>query len=295
MAENLAAERRGVRPGRIVLYVVLSVGAVVMIMPFVWMVLTSLKSGSEVNTFSWLPKTPRWQNYVDAMRAAPFAQYFRNSLILTVGETSLTLVFSSAAGYALAKLPIRGRGLILGYFIALMSVPFQIILVPLFLVVKSIPLFGGNDIFGHGGNGWINSWWALIVPLAIAPLYTFLARQFYVSLPAELADAARVDGLGEIGIFLRIMTPLIKPALVTIAVFQVQASWNAFLWPLMVTNSDALRPLQVGLAIFSQDPLNVQWPYLMAGATLAVLPMIVLFVFAQRRFVEGMATAGLKG
>lgn len=199
------------------------------------------------------------------------------------------------AGYALAKAPIRGAKGILNYFIALMMVPFQIVLVPLFLLVKSIPLFGGNDILGQGGTGWLNTWWALIIPLAIAPLYTFLARQFYVTLPSELADAARVDGLGEFGIFFRIMTPLVKPALVTIGVFQIEAAWNSFLWPLIVTNSDELRPLQVGLAIFSQDPLNVQWPYLMAGATLATLPMIILFIFAQKRFVEGMASAGLKG
>ena len=281
--------------GRVVLYAVLLLGSVLMIGPFIWMILTALKSTGEVSTFSWLPTEFHWSNFLEAMDAAPFLRYFWNSLVLTVGETALTLVFCTMAGYALAKAPIRGAKGILNYFIALMMVPFQIVLVPLFLLVKSIPLFGGNDILGQGGTGWLNTWWALIIPLAIAPLYTFLARQFYVTLPSELADAARVDGLGEFGIFFRIMTPLIKPALVTIGVFQIEAAWNSFLWPLIVTNSDELRPLQVGLAIFSQDPLNVQWPYLMAGATLATLPMIILFIFAQRRFVEGMASAGLKG
>lgn len=287
--------RKTLTPGRVVLYVVLLLGSVLMIGPFIWMVLTALKSTGEVSTFSWLPTTFYWNNFAEAMNAAPFLRYFWNSLLLTVGQTALTLVFCTMAGYALAKAPIRGANGLLNYFIALMMVPFQIILVPLFLLVKSIPLFGGNDIFGMGGTGWLNTWWALIIPLAIAPLYTFLARQFYVTLPSELADAARMDGLGEYGIFFRIMTPLIKPALVTIGVFQIEAAWNSFLWPLIVTNSDELRPLQVGLAIFSQDPLNVQWPYLMAGATLATLPMILLFIFAQRRFVEGMASAGLKG
>jgi multiple sugar transport system permease protein len=282
-------------PGRVVLYAALSLGSLLMIGPFIWMVLTALKSTGEVGTFSWLPRDFHWSNFVEAMDAAPFLRYFWNSLVLTVGQTALTLVFCTMAGYALAKAPIRGAKGILNYFIALMMVPFQIILVPLFLLVKSIPFFGGNDILGMGGTGWLNTWWALIIPLAIAPLYTFLARQFYVTLPSELADAARVDGLGEFGIFFRIMTPLVKPALVTIGVFQIEAAWNSFLWPLIVTNSDELRPLQVGLAIFSQDPLNVQWPYLMAGATLATLPMIILFIFAQKRFVEGMASAGLKG
>ena len=282
-------------PGRVALYAVLSLGSLLMVGPFIWMILTALKSTGEVGTFTWLPREFHWSNFAEAMDAAPFLRYFWNSLVLTVGQTALTLVFCTMAGYALAKAPIRGAKGILSYFIALMMVPFQIILVPMFLLVKSIPLFGGNDILGMGGTGWLNTWWALIIPLAIAPLYTFLARQFYVTLPSELADAARVDGLGEFGIFFRIMTPLVKPALVTIGVFQIEAAWNSFLWPLIVTNSDELRPLQVGLAIFSQDPLNVQWPYLMAGATLATLPMIILFIFAQKRFVEGMASAGLKG
>lgn len=287
--------RRNINMGRVALYFALSLGGVLMVAPFIWMVLTALKSNGEVSSFSWLPSNFYWSNFGEAFQAAPFLQYFTNSLILTVGETVLTLVFCTMAGYALAKAPIRGANSILKYFIALMMIPFQIVLVPLFLLVKSIPLFGGNDIFGMGGTGWLNTWWALIIPLAIAPLYTFLARQFYVTLPSELADAARVDGLGEFGIFFRIMTPLIKPALITIGVFQVEAAWNSFLWPLIVTSSDDLRPLQVGLAIFSQDPLNVQWPYLMAGATLATVPMIILFIIAQKRFVEGMASAGLKG
>jgi multiple sugar transport system permease protein len=281
--------------GRVLLYIALSLGGLAMITPFLWMVLTSFKSNLEVSTFTWLPDKLLWSNYVEAMKSAPFLQYFRNSLIIAVGETVVTLVICTMAGYAMAKLPIKGGKAWLAYFIALMTVPFQIILVPLFMVVKSIPLAGGNDILGQGGIGWLNSWWGLIIPLACAPLYTFLARQFYVSLPSELADAARVDGLGEFGIFWRIMTPLIKPALITIAVFQIEAAWNGFLWPLMITTSDALRPLQLGLAIFTQDPTNIQWPYLMAGTTLATLPMIIMFVIAQRRFVEGMANVGLKG
>lgn len=283
------------RLGRVLLYVFLSFGAVLMIAPFAWMVLTAFKSDLEIASFSWLPGELRWRNFVEAMQTAPFLRYFRNSLFIAVGETAFTLAVCTTAGYALAKLPIRGSKALLNYFILLLLVPFQIILVPLFLVVKSIPLFGGNNILGQGGIGWLNSWWGLIIPLGAAPLFTFLARQFYVSLPDELAQAARVDGLGEFGIFLRIMTPLVKPALITIGVFQIEAAWNGFLWPLMITTSDSLRPLQLGLAIFAQNPAEVQWPYLMAGTALATLPMIVMFIFAQKRFVEGMANVGLKG
>jgi multiple sugar transport system permease protein len=283
------------KPGRIVLYVVLTVGSLLMLSPFIWMVLTALKAPNEVGTFSWLPKEYHWENFAEAMQIAPFLNYFRNSLIIAVGETAVTLAVCTMAGYALARLPLRGAKSLLNYFIVLLMVPFQIILVPLFLIVKSVPLFGGNDILGMGGTGWLNSWWGLIIPLAAGPMFTFLARQFYVSLPSELADAARMDGVGEFGIFLKVMTPLVKPALVTIFVFQVEGAWNAFLWPLMITSTDEIRPLQLGLAIFSQDQSDILWPYLMAGTALASLPMIILFIFAQKRFVEGMASAGLKG
>jgi multiple sugar transport system permease protein len=285
----------GLRLGRVLLYLALSVGAVLMIVPFLWMALTAFKNDLEIAKFSWLPGQLRWHNFVEAMQTAPFLRYFRNSLFIAVGETAFTLAVCTTAGYALAKLPIRGSKALLSYFILLLMVPFQIILVPLFLIVKSIPLFGGNNILGQGGIGWLNSWWGLIIPLGAAPLFTFLARQFYVSIPNELAQAARVDGLGEFGIFLRIMTPLVKPALITIAVFQIEAAWNGFLWPLMVTTSDSMRPLQLGLAIFAQNPAEIQWPYLMAGTALATLPMIAMFIFAQKRFVEGMANVGIKG
>ncbi|WP_248763395.1 carbohydrate ABC transporter permease [Pseudarthrobacter sp. SSS035] len=285
----------GIKPGRIALYVALTVGSLLMLAPFIWMVLTALKAPNEVGVFTWLPTEYHWENFAEAMKIAPFLNYFRNSFIIAIGETAVTLAVCTMAGYALAKLPLRGAKSLLNYFIVLLMVPFQIILVPLFLIVKSMPLFGGNDILGQGGTGWLDSWWGLIIPLAAGPMYTFLARQFYVSLPSELADAARMDGVGEFGIFLKVMTPLIKPALVTIFVFQVEGAWNAFLWPLMITNTDEIRPLQLGLAIFSQDQSDVLWPYLMAGTALATLPMIILFIFAQKRFVEGMASAGLKG
>ena len=287
--------RTKLTPARFLLYVVLTVGAVIMLVPFIWMVLTALKSELEIATFSWLPQKFRWDNFVKAMDAAPFLTYFRNSFLIAIGETAVTLILCTMAGYSLAKMHLRRSKMWMNYFIVLLMVPFQIILVPLFLIVKSVPLFGGNDILGQGGIGWLNSWWGLIIPLAAAPLFTFLARQFYVSVPSELGDAARVDGLGEFGIFTRIMTPLVTPALVTIAVFQIEAAWNGFLWPLMITRTDEIRPLQLGLAIFSQRQGNIQWSYLMAGTALAALPMVVMFVFAQKRFVEGMAHVGLKG
>jgi multiple sugar transport system permease protein len=288
--------KRVVRPGRVVLYLVLSLGGLLMVVPFIWMILTSLKSLDEVGSFSWLPKEFHWQNYVDAFNAAPFLTYFRNSLIVVVAQTVPLLFISTAAGYALAQLPIRFKGSILTYFILLLGVPFQVLIVPLFIVVRSVPFAGGNDWLGQGGTGWINTWWALIIPFISAPLYVFLARQFFVSLPGDLADAARMDGLSEIAIFFRIMAPLARPAFVTIALFNIESAWNGFIWPLVATSSEDLRPLQFGLATFAQSSSGQpQWPFLMAISTLAVLPMILLFVFGQRYFIAGLANSGLKG
>lgn len=281
---------------RVLLYAALSIGGLLMVIPFIWMVLTSFKSLNEVNTFSWLPEQLLWSNYVDAFNAAPFLMYFRNSFIVVVGQTIPLLVIASAAGYALAQLPVRGSGKILGYFVLLLGLPFQVLIVPLFIVVRSIPFAGGNDILGLGGSGWVDTWWALIIPFISAPMYVFLARQFFVSLPGDLADAARIDGVSEVGIFARIMAPLARPAFITIILFNVESAWNGFIWPLVATSSESLRPLQFGLAVFAQSSSGQpQWPFLMAVSGLAVLPMILLFVLGQRYFIAGLATSGIKG
>lgn len=293
---NRRAISAAARAQRALPYVVLSVGGFLMVVPFIWMLLTSFKELKEINTFAWLPKGFAWHNYVDAFNAAPFLTYFRNSFIVVVGQTIPLLVIAGAAGYALAQLPIRGRHTILNYFILLLGVPFQVLIVPLFMVVHSIPLAGGNDILGQGGTGWINTWWALIIPFISAPLYVFLARQFFISLPQELADAARMDGVSEIGIFFRIMAPLARPAFVTIILFNVESGWNGFIWPLVATSSEQLRPIQFGLATFVPSTSEVpQWPFLMAISALAALPMIILFICGQRYFIAGLATSGIKG
>ncbi len=282
--------------GRAVLYILLSIGGLLMVFPFVWMLLTSFKTLPELDTFSWLPQQWRWDNYVEAFQVAPFLLYFRNSVIVVVGQTVPLLFITTAAGYALAQLPMRGAKTLTAYFIGLLIVPFQILIVPLFMIIRSVPLAGGNDIFGQGGSGWVNTWWALIVPFISAPLFVFLARQFFVSLPRDLADAARLDGVSEIGIFFRIMAPLAKPAFITIALFNVEWGWNGFMWPLVATSSEALRPLQFGLAAFTQTTAGTpQWPFLMAMSAVAVIPMILLFVIGQRYFIAGLAQSGLKG
>lgn len=280
---------------RLVLNVLLAVGALTMIVPFIWMIFTSLKSPSELAQYPptlW-PQDWRWDNYPEALKAAPFLTYFRNSFVIAITHTAITVAFGSMAGYALARIPFRGREVVFMGFVMLLMIPTYTKIVPQFLLVKFMPLFGGNDIFGQGGSGWLNTWWALILPGGLTASSIFLFRQFYTSLPKELEEAARLDGLSEFRIFAQIYTPLIKPALATVGLLTFQESWNNFLWPLLVTTRDDLRVIQVGLAVFRQLE-NTSWNYLMAGTTLATVPMVLLFLFCQRYFVQGFATVGIK-
>ncbi|MFF2008399.1 carbohydrate ABC transporter permease [Streptomyces sp. NPDC058195] len=290
-----ARKRSPVPAGRIALYATLVAVSLLMVVPFVWMVLTSLKTPAEIASqdAGLLPGHWEFGNYADALRAAPFATYARNSLVIAVSHTVINVVVASMAGYALARIRFRGSEVIFYLFVAALMIPTYTKVLPEFLIVRFMPLAGGNDILGQGGSGWLDSWWALIVPGAVTPFAVFLFRQFYLDLPVELEEAARLDGLGEFRIYARIMTPQVKPALTTVALLTFESSWNNFLWPLLVTRTDSLRVIQVGLSVFKTEN-GPQWHFLMAGTTLATLPMVVLFLIGQRYFVQGFATAGLK-
>ncbi|SKC57336.1 carbohydrate ABC transporter permease [Krasilnikoviella flava] len=287
------ASRR--RLSRAALYVALSVIAVVMVVPFVWMVLTSLKTPADIAASppTFLPTEWAWGNYADALAAAPFLTYARNSLVIAVSHTTINLLVASMAGYALARLRFRGSELVFLGFVAALMIPTYTKIIPEFLIVRFMPLFGGNDILGQGGTGWLDTWWALIVPGAVTPFAVFLFRQFYLDLPVELEEAARLDGVSELGIWARIMTPLVKPAFITVGLLTFESSWNNFLWPLLVTRTDSMRVIQVGLSVFRTEN-DTQWAFLMAGTTLATLPMVVLFLLGQKYFVRGFANAGIK-
>ncbi|MEU1434112.1 carbohydrate ABC transporter permease [Streptomyces sp. NPDC005775] len=289
------AKGKPVTFGRIALYVTLSAVSLLMVVPFVWMVLTSLKTPVEIASqdAGLLPEHWDFSNYTEALKAAPFATYARNSFIIAISHTVLNLVIASMAGYSLARIRFRGSEVIFYLFIAALMIPTYTKVLPEFLIVRFMPLAGGNDLFGQGGSGWLDTWWALIVPGAVTPFAVFLFRQFYLDLPVELEEAARLDGLGEFRIYARIMTPQVKPALITVALLTFESSWNNFLWPLLVTRTDSLRVIQVGLSVFRTEN-GPQWHFLMAGTTLATLPMVILFLIGQRYFVQGFATAGLK-
>ncbi|WP_286219036.1 carbohydrate ABC transporter permease [Paraoerskovia sediminicola] len=202
-------------------------------------------------------------------------------------------MIGSMAGYALARIRFRGREIVFITLVAMLMIPTYTKIVPQFLIVKFMPLFGGNDITGQGGTGWLDTWWALLIPGGLSAASIFLFRQFFLSLPKELEEAARIDGLGEFRIFAQIYTPLIKPAIATVGLLTFQESWNNFLWPLLVTTSDDLRVIQVGLAVFQQLD-GTKWHYLMAGTTLATVPMVLLFIVAQKYFIQGFTQSGIK-
>ena len=214
-----------------------------MLLPFVWMLSTSLKPADQLFTVppTWLPQPLQWDTYVKAMSAGNFGRYALNSLLLGVANMVTNVLLSALAGYAFARLRFPGRTLLFVLVLATLMVPYQVTIIPLFVIVRHIPLFGGNDLLGQGGIGWINSYWGLIVPGAVGAFGIFMLRQFFQTLPVELEDAARIDGAGELRIFWQIMLPLAMPAVATLAIFSFQAGWNAFLWPLLITTTDDMR------------------------------------------------------
>jgi multiple sugar transport system permease protein len=277
-------------------HVALLVGAGVMLLPFFWMLSTSLKPPDQLFTVppTWVPRALVWDNYVKAMSAGNFGRYALNSLFLAVANVLSNVGLSALAGYAFARLRFPGRSVLFVLVLATLMVPYQVTIIPLFVMIRHIPFFGGNDALGQGGIGWINSYWGLIVPGAVGAFGIFLLRQFFETLPRELEDAARIDGAGEFRIFWQIMLPLATPAVATLAVFSFQAGWNAFLWPLLITSTDEMRTIQLGLTVFVQQ-YSTQWDQLMAATVVATVPIIAVYAVGQRLLVRGIAFTGLKG
>ena len=257
--------------------------AVVMLLPLVWMVVTSLETEAQTFHFPpilW-PGTLRFENYANVIRQSEFGTWFWNTTVVTVTIVVSNLVLCTLAAYAFARIRFLGRGVIYFVLLATLMVPLQVVLIPTFLIVKDLGLL---DRLG-----------ALIVPHLASVFGIFMLTQFFRTLPIELEEAARIDGASRLSILLRIVVPLSLPALATLAVIQFMWTWNEFLWPLVtiLTNQSAFT-LQLGLATF-QGAHNTQWHYVAAANIMSMLPIIVLFLLAQRYFVRGIATQGLKG
>jgi len=281
-------------------FVVTLAVAAVMVLPFFWMISSSLMTYQESIRVPpvWWPEVPQWHHYLEVLRdpRVPLGLYFKNSIIVSSAVTLLVLVTSSMAGYALTKLDFPGRDAIFRLFLATMMFPAFLFLVPVYYILKRMPLMGGNDILGLGGTGALQSHLALILPFAVSAWGIFLMRQFMMSVPDELVDAARIDGASELSIWSRIMLPLTRPALATIAIFTFIGQWNYLLWPLIVTTSAPhLATVPVGIRMMAtaySTALNAG--KLQAATVMAIVPTIVLFLTMQRHYIRGFALTGFK-
>ncbi|BBX07844.1 carbohydrate ABC transporter permease [Mycolicibacterium aichiense] len=260
-----------------------------LLVPLLWMLVTSLETEGEANRFPpvLFPESPQFSNYSEAWAAAPFGHFLLNSAAVTGVVLVSNLVVCSLAGYAFARIRFLGRGALFVTLMATLMVPFQVTMIPVFLIVK---WFGDNVWAGMG----IDHIGALMLPNLATAFGIFFLRQFFMTVPVELEEAARVDGTSRIGVLVKIILPLSLPALSTLAALTVLTSWNDFLWPLIVITSQDQMTIPLGLSYF-QGAHHVKWPLLMAANVMSLLPMLLVFVGAQRYFVQSVASQGLKG
>ena len=262
------------------LYVVLVVGALLMVFPFVWTVVTSITPGATLTTTPRLiPENPSLAPYAELFERVPFARVIGNSLLIAVISTLLQLVTSAMAAYVFSRMPFRGRGAIFVVYLATMMIPFQVLIVPLFAEMKTL--------------GLINTYLGAILPTIASAFGVFLLRQAMNTVPHDLDQAATLDGAGHFRIFWVIVLPLVRPALATLAVFAFLNTWNSFLWPLIILRDPLMQTLPVALSSL-QGQYSTQWDVLMAGSVISIIPMFALYVFAQKYIVQGVAGTGLK-
>lgn len=276
-------------------YIAVILVSISTVLPLVWTLSTSLKPESEVlsGALEIIPRNPTFENYVALFADGTFGRYLVNSFVLAVGGTLTNVFFGSLAGYALAKLRFPGRSSVFATFLASMMVPAIVTMIPTFLVLRYFPLAGGNDLFGQGGVGMINSYAAVLVPFAAGAFAVFFMKQFFESLPDEIGDAARIDGAGEFRIFLSVYFPLSTAGAAVLAVLTFQAGWNSFLWPLIALNNPEMYTVQIGLSAFINE-YETDYGPLMAGTIIASLPVLVVFVLAQKYIVQNFTGSAVK-
>lgn len=269
--------------------------SVLMLTPVIMMFLTSFKSMEEVKSsvFHLLPEKISLTNYIAALGNGNWLIYFRNSLIITISAVAFSLIFNSIAGYAFARLKFKGSKILFAFLLVGLMMPAQVTILPTFLIMAKFPLMGGNNILGQGGTGMINTFAGLIIPLVSGSYGIFLCKQFYENFPKSLDEAAEIDGLGKWRTFFQIYLPNSKAILATLALMKGVAVWNDYLWPLVMTNSESRKTVQLALTMFKTET-TIQWNQMMAAAMLIVLPMILLFLLTQKYFVQGIVTSGLK-
>ncbi len=283
LSENRRSRQRRLWLRKAVAHSVLLIGSVAMALPFLWMVVTSLKDQPQTFAFppTLLPDPVVWENYATVFSIMPFAHYMLNSFWISVVATFGTLLSCSTAGFALGRLQWPGRDFIFVLVLCTLIIPAQVTMIPVFIIMNSL--------------GWVNSYYPLTVPAFFGSAFgIFLMRQFFLTLPAELFDAAKIDGAHAIRIFWQIYLPLAKPALATLSVFTFMGTWNDLLTPLIYLNSMDKYTVSIALTLFRGQHGETHWPTLMAASLVSILPTLLLYIVAQRYFVQGIATSGLK-
>ncbi len=286
LSESKKLARRKELFAKIVTYFFLTLGALTMLLPFLWMIATSLREldAVYVQPKNWIqmfiPTTFIWQNYVKVFEVVPFARFYFNSIFVAACVTAGQVLTSSLAAYAFSRLQFPGRDKIFFAYLATIMIPGSVIMIPVFVLMKL--------------SNWIDMYKALIIPAMFSAFGTFMLRQFFMTLPRDLEDAAKMDGCGFLGIYWKIILPLSKPALATLATFTFMGNWGSFMWPLLVTTTMQMRTLPIGLESF-KSLYSTDWNLLMAGSVMAMLPIILIFIFNQRYFIEGVKLTGIKG
>jgi multiple sugar transport system permease protein len=252
------------------------------ILPFVWMLVTSFKGQKEVFAYppTWIPRQWLWQNYLEVWREAPFARYFFNSTLVALVVTGGQLTSCVLAAFAFARMNFKGRSVMFLIFLSTTMISTQVTLIPSYLIMKTL--------------NWIDHYQALIVPFLANAFGVFMIRQSFRTVPREMEEAAKLDGCGRFRFLVQILLPLCMPILASQALFAFMGNWNSYLWPLIVTNSDQMRTLQIGLRYFVSGEGGTQWGVYMAAAVLVSLPVIAVYFLVQKTFVESMASTGLK-
>ncbi|MEZ4861809.1 MAG: carbohydrate ABC transporter permease [Caldilineaceae bacterium] len=272
---------------QVLIFLLLTVGALVFTLPFLWLVSSSLKVPAKIFLFppQWIPDPVRWQNYSEALTAAPFGRYFLNTIVIVLLNQLGILFTASLAGYSFARLRFTGREFVFTVLLSTIMLPWAVTMIPQYILFRYLD--------------WLNTFLPLVVPswFGVGPggvFYIFLLRQFYRTIPGEYADAARIDGASEFGIYWRVMLPMIRPALTVVAIFTFLHHWNDFMAPLIYLTAPERYTISVGLAAF-RGLYATDWHYLMAASTATVIPVLLLFFAAQRYFIQGVVMSGLKG
>ena len=267
----------------VLIYVLLTLGAIVMIVPFVWMVLTSFKPGTELIDFSFLPENPTLDNYRLVLTTSSFGRWYLNSLFIATVSTLSVAFFDSLVGYTFNKFEFPGKTIIFLGILATLMIPTEMLIIPWY-----------NMSVQLGWHQGTMQYWGIVFPGVITAVGIFLMRQFFDGVPNELLDAARIDGMNEFGIFWRIAMPLVKPAVAALCIFNFIGNWNAYLWPLIIASSREFYTLPVGLSFFRGES-TTQWEKIMTGASMATIPLLIVFILFQRQIIKGIALTGIKG